>query len=64
MPEVERLIDFLPRTIPEQTRTSIVHGDYRIDNMIFHPHRAAGHCGARLGTVDTWAIRSPISAIS
>jgi aminoglycoside phosphotransferase (APT) family kinase protein len=36
MPEVERLIEFLPRTIPPQTRTSIVHGDYRIDNMIFH----------------------------
>jgi aminoglycoside phosphotransferase (APT) family kinase protein len=36
MPEVERLIDWLPRTIPEQTRTSIVHGDYRIDNMILH----------------------------
>ncbi|MCU6452505.1 phosphotransferase family protein [Sphingomonas sp. A2-49] len=35
MPEVERLIDFLPRTVPEQTRTAIVHGDYRIDNMIF-----------------------------
>ena len=35
MPEVERLIEFLPRTVPEQTRTSIVHGDYRIDNMIF-----------------------------
>lgn len=35
IPEVERLIDWLPRTVPEQTRTSIVHGDYRIDNMIF-----------------------------
>ncbi len=35
MPEVERLIDFLARTVPEQTRTAIVHGDYRIDNMIF-----------------------------
>jgi len=32
---VEHLIEFLPRTVPEQTRTSIVHGDYRIDNMIF-----------------------------
>lgn len=32
---VERLIEWLPRTLPEQTRTSIVHGDYRIDNMIF-----------------------------
>ena len=36
MPEVERLIEFLARTVPEQTRTSIVHGDYRIDNMILH----------------------------
>lgn len=35
MPEMENLIEFLPRTLPEQTRTSIVHGDYRIDNMIF-----------------------------
>lgn len=32
---MESLIDYLPRTVPEQTRTSIVHGDYRIDNMIF-----------------------------
>lgn len=39
MPEMERLIEFLPRTLPEQTRTSIVHGDYRIDNMIFASDR-------------------------
>ncbi|MBR0551432.1 phosphotransferase family protein [Stakelama marina] len=31
----EKLIEFLPRTVPKQDRTSIVHGDYRIDNMIF-----------------------------
>ena len=37
LPEMERLIEFLPRTVPEQTRTSIVHGDFRIDNMIFAP---------------------------
>ncbi|RYD61274.1 MAG: phosphotransferase family protein, partial [Sphingomonadales bacterium] len=37
MPEVETLIEWLPRTVPEQTRTSIVHGDFRIDNMIFAP---------------------------
>ena len=36
MPAVESLIDYLPRTLPEQTRTSIVHGDYRIDNIMFH----------------------------
>lgn len=37
LPEMERLIEWLPRTVPPQTRTSIVHGDYRIDNMIFAP---------------------------
>ena len=35
MPEMERLIEWLPATLPEQTRTSVVHGDYRIDNMIY-----------------------------
>ena len=35
MPEVEKLIEWLPRTVPAQTRTAIVHGDFRIDNMIF-----------------------------
>ncbi len=39
LPEVEALIAFLPRTVPPQTRTSIVHGDYRIDNMIFAADR-------------------------
>ncbi|OQW43883.1 MAG: aminoglycoside phosphotransferase [Proteobacteria bacterium SG_bin6] len=40
MPDVEALIDFLPCTVPEQTRTAIVHGDYRIDNMIFDGQEA------------------------
>ncbi len=35
MPEMERLIAWLPKTLPTQDRVSIVHGDYRIDNMIF-----------------------------
>ncbi|QHL91781.1 phosphotransferase [Sphingomonas changnyeongensis] len=35
IPEMDRLIDWLPRTMPVQDRVSIVHGDYRIDNMIF-----------------------------
>ena len=35
LPEMERLIAFLPETIPEQVRSSIVHGDYRIDNVLF-----------------------------
>jgi len=36
IPEVEKLIEWLPKTLPEQKRVSIVHGDYRLDNMIFH----------------------------
>ena len=35
LPEMERLIAFLPETLPEQSRVSIVHGDYRIDNVVF-----------------------------
>jgi aminoglycoside phosphotransferase (APT) family kinase protein len=35
--EVERLIDWLPRTLPPQTRIAIIHGDYRIDNLIYAP---------------------------
>lgn len=37
MESMERLIEYLPRTVPEQTRTTIVHGDYRCDNMKFAP---------------------------
>ena len=35
IPEMERLIAFLPETLPQQSRTCIVHGDYRIDNVIY-----------------------------
>lgn len=35
MPTVERLIEWLPTTLPQQDRTTVVHGDYRIDNMIY-----------------------------
>jgi aminoglycoside phosphotransferase (APT) family kinase protein len=35
IPEMERLIAFLPESLPQQSRTSIVHGDYRIDNVVF-----------------------------
>jgi len=37
IPEMDRLIEWLPRTVPPQDRVSVVHGDYRLDNMIFHP---------------------------
>ncbi len=32
---MERLMEYLPRTVPNQERVSVVHGDYRVDNMIF-----------------------------
>jgi aminoglycoside phosphotransferase (APT) family kinase protein len=35
IPEMNRLIEWLPRTVPPQARVSIVHGDYRLDNLIF-----------------------------
>ena len=35
LPEMERLIAFLPETLPAQARVAIVHGDYRIDNVVF-----------------------------
>jgi aminoglycoside phosphotransferase (APT) family kinase protein len=34
---MDQLIDWLPRHIPPGDDTAIVHGDYRLDNMIFHP---------------------------
>lgn len=37
IPAMEHLIEWLPKHIPEGELTTIVHGDYRIDNMIFHP---------------------------
>ncbi len=36
--EMERLIEWLPAHLPEADETSLVHGDFRIDNLIFHPH--------------------------
>lgn len=35
VPEVERLIEWLPQTLPAQDRVSVIHGDYRIDNLIY-----------------------------
>jgi aminoglycoside phosphotransferase (APT) family kinase protein len=35
IPDMERLIAFLPETLPTQFRTSVVHGDYRIDNVSY-----------------------------
>jgi aminoglycoside phosphotransferase (APT) family kinase protein len=34
--EMEKLIEWLPANIPPGDETTIVHGDYKLDNMIFH----------------------------
>lgn len=37
MPAMDNLIAWLPNNIPPETGTSVVHGDFRLDNAIFHP---------------------------
>lgn len=36
-PAMDRLIDWLPRNVPPGDETTLVHGDYHLNNMIFHP---------------------------
>ena len=31
------MIEWLPQNIPDNDESSIVHGDYRVDNVIVHP---------------------------
>lgn len=38
--EMDRLLAFLPATTPVDDQTTIVHGDYRLDNMILAKERA------------------------
>ncbi len=35
--DMDALIDWLPENVPPGDKTTIVHGDYRLDNMILHP---------------------------
>jgi aminoglycoside phosphotransferase (APT) family kinase protein len=37
IPEMERLIAWLPEHLPTDDETTISHGDFRLENMIFHP---------------------------
>lgn len=43
IPEMESLIGWLPHHIPQRAKASsmvsVVHGDYRLDNVMFHPTR-------------------------
>ncbi len=42
IPEMDRLMAWLPDNLPasalDESQVAIVHGDYRLDNLIFHPH--------------------------
>ncbi|MEM8606389.1 MAG: phosphotransferase [Myxococcota bacterium] len=35
---MNRLIEWLSANVPSDGQTTLVHGDYRLDNMIFHPN--------------------------
>jgi aminoglycoside phosphotransferase (APT) family kinase protein len=37
IPEIERLIAWLPEHVPAGDETTIVHGDYRLGNLMLHP---------------------------
>jgi aminoglycoside phosphotransferase (APT) family kinase protein len=38
VPAMDRLVEWLPRNIPSgEEEARIIHGDFRCDNMIFHP---------------------------
>lgn len=41
IPEMDRLMEWLPAHMPasarDESHVSIVHGDYRLDNLMFHP---------------------------
>ena len=41
IPEMDRLMEWLPQAIPamaqDENLVSVVHGDYRLDNLMFHP---------------------------
>jgi aminoglycoside phosphotransferase (APT) family kinase protein len=50
IPAMDDLIAWLPQNIPPQTSTGIVHGDFRLDNMIFHAS------GPRILAVLDWEL--------
>ena len=39
IPAMDRLIEWLPVRVPPDDDTTIVHGDYRLDNLILDPHQ-------------------------
>ena len=48
---MNNLIDWLPKNIPDDDETSIVHGDFRLDNMIYKNHEVIGVLDWELSTL-------------
>jgi len=68
---VERLIEWLPKHVPGDEQTSIVHGDFRLDNVIFHPREPRilavldwelSTLGRGLAGIDPAALKIPSEA--
>ena len=38
IPSMEKLMAYLPQNVPEDDTICIAHGDYRMENMLFHPN--------------------------
>jgi len=50
-PAMDSLVKWLSRHLPPEGEPRIVHGDYRMDNLVFHKPARGDGC-ARLGIVD------------
>jgi len=37
VPEMDKLIAWLPENLPDDSLTTIAHGDFRLENLIYHP---------------------------
>ena len=39
IPAMNKLIEYLPNNVPEEDETCLVHGDFRLDNLLLHPEK-------------------------
>ena len=54
--QMNTLIEWLPAKIPDDEATALVHGDYRLDNLIFHPTERAPSRSST-GSFRRWGTR-------